>query len=363
MNIMEYMVKYSFKQLVFCHDKQTGLRAMIAIHDTTLGPALGGTRMWPYQDENEAVIDVLRLARGMTYKAAVAGLPLGGGKAVIIGDPAKDKNDDLLYAFGRFVETLKGRYITAEDVGTCQRDMDIIRSETDFVTGHDPCKGGSGDPSPFTARGVFNGIKATASELYDTDSLSGFTVAVQGLGNVGYNLCRMLAGAGARLLVTDINTAVLQKAAGEFGATVLTPIEVYGVQCDIFSPCALGAIVNDETIGRFQCSIIAGAANNVLAEERHGNELQKRGILYVPDYVINAGGLINVADELLGYQRQRVEERVDRIYHTIKELLVMAKKEGIPTHLAANKLAEERLAQGRLHTPSGEVQKDGPNSC
>lgn len=361
MKIFDHMSNGGYEQLVFCHDGETGLKAIIAIHDTTLGPALGGTRMWPYRSEEEAIVDVLRLARGMTYKAAVAGLSLGGGKAVIIGDPAVDKTEDLLRAYGRFVDTLKGRYITAEDVGTCQRDMDIIRRETEHVTGCDPARGGGGDPSPFTARGVLCGIKAAVKKRYGTVSLQGLTVAVQGLGNVGYNLCRLLAEEGARLVVTDINTRAVQKAAADLGAAAVSTDGIYEVQCDVFAPCALGAVVNDETLDRFKCAIIAGAANNVLAAEKHGDELRRRNILYVPDYVINAGGLINVADELIGYQRKRVEERVARVYNTVLEVLNIAECEGIPTHRAADLLAEQRIQQARIFQRAGrrEVPKVG----
>lgn len=361
MKIFDQITGGGFEQLVFCQDGETGLKAIIAIHDTTLGPALGGTRMWPYRNEEEAVTDVLRLARGMTYKAAVAGLPLGGGKAVIIGDPARDKTDDLMRAYGRFVDTLKGRYITAEDVGTCQWDMDMIRQETVHVTGCDPARGGGGDPSPFTARGVLFGIRAAVKKRYGADGLQGLTVAVQGLGSVGYNLCRLLAGEGARLVVADINTRAVQRAAGEFGATAVSTEGIYDVQCEVFAPCALGAVVNDQTVERFVCDIVAGAANNVLAEERHGDALRRRGILYVPDYVLNAGGLINVADELFGYQRKRVDERVARIYHTVLEVLAAAEKDGVPTHRAADALAEQRIRQARIFKPSGrrEVPKVG----
>ncbi|HBX23748.1 MAG TPA: Glu/Leu/Phe/Val dehydrogenase [Desulfotomaculum sp.] len=353
MEIINRMTGGGFEQLVFCQDRETGLKAIVAIHDTTLGPALGGTRMWPYGSEEEAIVDVMRLARGMTYKAAVAGLSLGGGKAVIIGSPA-DKTETLLRAYGRFVDTLKGRYITAEDVGTCQWDMDVIHRETQHVTGCDPARGGGGDPSPFTARGVYNGIKAAVKKRYGTDSLNGLTVAVQGPGNVGYHLCRLLAGECARLVVTDINPKVLQKAAGEFGAEAVATDGIYDSHCHVFAPCALGAVVNDETIEKFRCAIIAGAANNVLAEERHGDALRKRGILYVPDYVINAGGLINVADELYGYQRQRVDQRVAQIYNTVLDVLTVSEKDGIPTHRAADRLAEQRIKQAKMYKNSGQ---------
>jgi len=397
MKIIDRMTGGGFEQLVFCQDGETGLKAIVAIHDTTLGPALGGTRMWPYSSEEEAIVDVMRLARGMTYKAAVAGLSLGGGKAVIIGNPA-DKTETMLRAYGRFVDTLNGRYITAEDVGTCQWDMDVIHRETQHVTGCDPARGGGGDPSPFTARGglngryitaedvgtcqwdmdvihretqhvtgcdparggggdpspftargVLNGIKAAVRKRYGIDSLAGLKVAVQGLGNVGYHLCRLLTGECAKLVVTDINSGVLQKAVGELGAEVATADAICESRCHVFAPCALGAVVNDETLEKFRCDIIAGAANNVLAEERHGDALRRRGILYVPDYVINAGGLINVADELYGYQRQRVDQRVAQIYNTVLDVLTVSEKEGISTHRAADRQAAQRIKRAKIY--------------
>ena len=361
MSIFNKMAGGDFEQLVFCQHRETGLQAIIAIHDTTLGPALGGTRMWPYRSEEDAVVDVLRLARGMTYKAAVAGLSLGGGKAVIIGDPARDKTDALLRFYGSFVNTLKGRYITAEDVGTCQGDMDIIRRETAHVTGCDPAGGGGGDPSPFTAQGVLYGIKAAVKKRYGTDSLRNLVIAVEGIGHVGYNLCRMLAGEGARLVVADIKPRALQRAAGEFGAVAVPANAIYEARCDVFAPCALGAVVNDRTLDQLRCTIIAGAANNVLAEERHGDALRRRGILYVPDYVINAGGLINVADELHGYQRKRVDERVARIYNTVLEIIATSEAEGISTNRAAEMLVEQRIKQAGIFKEAAcrEVPKVG----
>lgn len=347
MEIFGYMEKYDYEQLVMCQDRESGLKAIIAIHDTTLGPALGGTRMWPYVTEQEAITDALRLARGMTYKAAAAGLDLGGGKAVIIGDPRRDKTEVLLRSYGRFVDTLKGRYITAEDVGTCQQDMDIIHRETKHVTGIAPANGGSGDPSPFTALGVLHGMKAAAREAFGTESLAGVRIALQGVGHVGYHLCHLLKEEGADLVITDIHTSVAEEAAVEFGAETVGPDEIYGVQCDIFAPCALGAVINDTTLPRLKTRIIAGSANNVLAEERHGEELHRMGILYVPDYIINAGGLINVAEELLGYQQQRAVEKVTRIYDNTAEVMAIAKREGIPTYRAADRLAEERIQRAK----------------
>jgi len=350
MKIFEYMEKYEYEQLVLCQDKTAGLKAIICIHDTTLGPALGGTRMWTYASEEDAVLDALRLARGMTYKAAAAGLNLGGGKAVIIGDPRKDKSEELFRSFGRYVRSLNGRYITAEDVGTCVQDMDWIHLETQFVTGASSSSGASGDPSPMTARGVWRGIKASAQEVYGSDSLQGKTIAVQGLGHVGYNLCRHLHEEGAKLIVTDISAENVNRVCDEFGATSVDPDDIFAVKAEIFAPCALGAVINDATIPQFKFRIIAGSANNVLKEERHGEEIHTRGILYAPDYVINAGGLINVADELEGYNYERSLKKVDGIYDNISKVIEIAKRDNIPTYRAADRLAEERIEHiGRIH--------------
>ncbi len=347
MDITLYMEQHGHEQLVVCQDRSVGLKAFIAIHDTTLGPALGGTRMWPYRSEEEAVIDVLRLAKGMTYKASVAGLNLGGGKAVIMGDPGRDKTPQLLQVYGRFVETLNGRYITAEDVGTCQQDMDIIRTCTRHVCGVAPENGGSGDPSPFTALGVFHGIRAAVRETDGRDDLAGLKVAVQGLGHVGYHLCHLLAEAGAKLVVTDIHQARVASVVAEFGAEAVEPEAIYVVDCDVFAPCALGAVVNDRTVKGLRCRIIAGAANNVLAEPYHGELLESAGILYVPDYVINAGGLINVAEELNGYNARRSTEKVCRIYDRVREVITLARSLGVSTHQAADCLAEQRIRAAR----------------
>ncbi|MCY7778233.1 branched-chain amino acid dehydrogenase [Bacillus haynesii] len=347
MELFRYMEQYDYEQLVFCQDKQSGLKAIIAIHDTTLGPALGGTRMWTYESEEAAIEDALRLARGMTYKNAAAGLNLGGGKTVIIGDPRKDKNEEMFRAFGRYIQGLNGRYITAEDVGTTVEDMDIIHEETDFVTGISPAFGSSGNPSPVTAYGVYKGMKAAAKEAFGTDSLEGKTVAVQGVGNVAYNLCRHLHEEGAKLIVTDINKEAVERAVAEFGARAVDPDDIYSQECDIYAPCALGATINDDTIPQLKAKVIAGAANNQLKETRHGDQIHDMGIVYAPDYVINAGGVINVADELYGYNSERALKKVEGIYGNIERVLEISKRDRIPTYLAADRLAEERIERMR----------------
>ncbi|GBF11057.1 Glu/Leu/Phe/Val dehydrogenase [Tepidibacillus sp. HK-1] len=347
MKIFDYMEKFDYEQLVFAHDEASGLKAIIAIHDTTLGPALGGTRMWTYASEEEAIIDVLRLARGMTYKNAAAGLDLGGGKTVIIGDPRKDKSEALFRALGRYVQSLNGRYITAEDVGTTVQDMDYIHLETDYVTGISPAFGSSGNPSPVTAYGVYRGMKAAAKVAFGSDNLSGKTIAVQGVGNVSYNLLKHLHEEGANFIVTDINEDNVNKAVKEFGAKAVGINEIYGVECDIFSPNALGAVINDDTIPQLKAKLIAGSANNQLKEERHGDILQEKGIIYAPDFVINAGGVINVADELNGYNRDRAMKKVETIYDNILKVFEIAERDGIPSYKAANKMAEERIDQMR----------------
>jgi leucine dehydrogenase len=340
MKIFDYLEKYDYEQLVFCQDRSTGLKAVIAIHDTTLGPALGGLRIWNYETEDEAIIDALRLARGMTYKNAAAGLNLGGGKAVIMGDPSKIKSEALFRAFGRYVEGLGGRYITAEDMNTTTQDMSYINAETDYVVG---LEGKSGNPSPVTAFGVFRGILAAANEVWGCDDLTGKVVAVQGLGAVGYSVCQQLHEAGAKLYVTDINKARLQQAVEELGATAVAPDEIYKVDCDIFSPCAMGAIINDFTVEELKCKIVAGSANNQLAEERHGDILREKGILYVPDFVINSGGVINVYEELKGYNKERAMNRAAAIYDACKKVFEISKRDNIPTYKAAEIMAEERI--------------------
>ena len=347
MEIFHYLEKYDYEQLVFCQDKQSGLKAIIAIHDTTLGPALGGTRMWTYASEEAAIEDALRLARGMTYKNAAAGLNLGGGKTVIIGDPRKDKSEALFRAFGRYIQGLNGRYITAEDVGTTVADMDLIHEETDFVTGISPAFGSSGNPSPVTAFGVYRGMKAAAKEAFGTDSLEGRVVAVQGVGNVAYTLCEYLHKEGAQLIVTDINKEAVNRAVETFGARAVDPAEIYGVECDIYAPCALGATINDETIPQLKAKVIAGSANNQLKDARHGDMIHEMGIVYAPDYVINAGGVINVADELYGYNQERAMKKVEQLYTTIEKVIEISKRDGIPTYVAADRMAEERIERIR----------------
>lgn len=332
------------EQIVMCSDEESGLKAIIAIHDTTLGPALGGTRMWPYANEAAALKDVLRLSRGMTYKAAISGLNLGGGKAVIIGDPHKDKTEMLFRAFGRFVDGLGGRYITAEDVGMHEQDMEWVYSETKYVTGIPKSMGGSGNPSPVTAYGVYMGVKACAKQAYGSDSLEGKSIALQGAGNVASTFARYAAKEGAKLFITDIYEDKGKALATEVKGTFVNPEDIYGLDVDIFTPCALGGVINDETMPQFKCDIIAGAANNVLEiEYKHGQELMEKGIIYAPDYVINAGGLINVSGELEGYNEERCMQRAGKIYDTILDILTYSEMNNIPTFVASNHLAEQRI--------------------
>jgi leucine dehydrogenase len=342
MEIFEAIAEHGHEQVVFCNEPAANYKGIIAIHDTTLGPALGGTRFWNYSSDAEALVDVMRLSRGMTYKAAVAGLNLGGGKAVIIGNPKVARREMIFRAHGRFVESLGGRYITAEDVGTSVEDMDYVKMETEYVTG---VAGGSGDPSPVTAYGTYRGIKACAREKHGSDSLSGMTVAVQGTGHVGYYLCRLLAAEGAKLIVTDIDDERVRRVVDEFGARAVAPDEIYRVEAEVFAPCALGAIVNDDTIGAFRFGIIAGAANNQLAQERHGDMLHRHGILYAPDYVINAGGLINVYGELNDWTSEQAKRKAGEIYDTLHAIFELAKEQGIPTYQAADRVAERRIEQ------------------
>jgi leucine dehydrogenase len=332
------------EQIVFCSKPEVGLKAIIAIHDTTLGPALGGTRMWNYSSEREAIKDVLRLSRGMTYKAAISGLNLGGGKAVIIGDSQKDKSEPLFRAFGRFVDGLSGRYITAEDVGITEQDMQWIFSETKYVTGIPKHMGGSGNPSPVTAYGVYMGMKAAAKRAYGSDSLAEKRIGIQGAGAVASHLADYISKEGAEIFVTDIFEEKANILGRKTGATVVKPNDIYTLDMDIFSPCALGGVVNDDTIGYLNCDIIAGGANNILdEEEKHGKMLIDKEILYAPDYVINAGGIINVASELEGYNEQLSMEKASRIYDTVLQIFDYADKNSIPTIAASNFLAEQRI--------------------
>jgi leucine dehydrogenase len=289
-------------------------------------------------------VDALRLAKGMTYKNAVAGLNLGGGKTVIIGDPKKDKNEAMFRAFGRYIQGLNGRYITAEDVGTTEEDMDIIHQETDFVTGISATYGSSGNPSPATAFGVYRGMKAAAKAAFGSDSLNGRTVAVQGVGNVSFTLCKYLHEEGARLIVTDINKEAVSRAVEAYGATAVDPGEVIQADCDIYAPCALGATINDKSLPLLRAKVVAGAANNQLKEPRHGDALHEMGIVYAPDYVINAGGVINIADELNGYNKERAFKQIAKIYDSITRVLEISQLSGIPAYAAADQLAEERIS-------------------
>ncbi|MCL6451194.1 MAG: leucine dehydrogenase [Acetobacteraceae bacterium] len=349
MSVFELMERRGHEQVAFCFDKASGLKAIIAIHDTTLGPALGGCRMWPYSSEEEALIDVLRLSEGMTYKNAVMGLDLGGGKSVIIGDPRRDKSEELFRAFGRFVQSLNGRYITAEDVGTSVEDMGWVRLQTRHVVG---LSTSSGDPSPLTAFGVFRGMKACLREVFGSESLQGRRVAVQGVGHVGYHLVRHLVDAGAEVFAADIFEEKVKRVVDEFKVTPVAPDSIYDLDCDVFAPCALGAVINDETLPRLKCRIVAGSANNQLADkERHGDAIHERGILYAPDFVINGGGVINVADEMEpgGYNRERAYARVSTIYDKVAEVINISRREGVPTYKAADLMAEGRIARlGRL---------------
>ena len=340
MKIFETIAGMGHEQLVLCQDSASGYRGIIAVHSTVLGPALGGTRFWHYATDEEAIIDALRLARGMTYKNAVAGLNLGGGKSVIIGDNKTADREMIFRAHGRFVESLGGRYITAEDVGTSTADMDYVHMETDYVSG---LAGRSGDPSPVTAHGVFRAIQAAARERWGDDDLATRTISIQGCGHVGYYLAKELHEAGAKLIVTDIDGDRVKRVVTEFSARAVGADEIYAAQADIFAPCALGAIINDKTIPRLRVEIVAGAANNQLLEERHGDALEEKKILYAPDYVANAGGVINVYGEIAGWTSARAFRKADEIYDTILKVFSIAKAEGIPTYLAADRLAEQRI--------------------
>ena len=332
------------EQIAFFHDSYSGLKGIVAIHNTTLGPALGGCRMWQYKNEEEAIIDVLRLSKGMTYKASIAGLNLGGGKAVIIGDSKKDKTEKLFRSFGRFVEGLGGRYITAEDVGTNIHDMENVKIETSYVTGIAKSLGGSGDPSPVTAFGVYMGMKASVKEQFNKDSLEGLKISVQGLGHVGTHLVDYLTKDGANVYVTDIDKNRVDAIVDKYKCIAVEPDDILSKEVDIYAPCALGATVNKTSIPKLNCKIIAGAANNVLENPLTDSEsLVKKGILYAPDYVINAGGLINVANELEGYNKEKAFNQAEKIYETLMGVFKRAKTESITTNKAAALQAEDRI--------------------
>lgn len=351
MDLFATLHKTEHEQVVFCHNKDAGLKAIIAIHDTTLGPALGGLRMWPYKTEQEALNDVLRLSRGMTYKAAVSGLNLGGGKSVIIGDPRKDKSEALFRAFGQFIDSLNGRYITSEDVGISVEDIELVYQETDNVVGIPQIRGGSGDPSPFTAFGTLQGIKASLQKKYGNQEIGKYTYAVQGCGHVGFELVKLLRAENAKVFVTDINQDLVDQSVAA-GCEAVGVDDIYDVDADVFSPTALGAIINEETLPRFNFNIICGAANNQLATDAIANDVEARGILYAPDYAVNAGGVMNVSIELEGYNRDRAMRMTSTIYDNIGKIFDIADRDGITTAQAADRLAEERIASvGKLKLP------------
>ena len=331
------------EQIVFCNDKDTGLRAIIGIHNTVLGPALGGTRMWNYNNEWEALNDVLRLSRGMTFKSAITGLNLGGGKAVIIGDAKTQKTPELMRKFGEFVHSLSGKYITAEDVGMTTEDMDTVREVTPYVTGISESKGGAGNPSPITAYGVFMGMKAAAKFKFGSDVLEGKTIFVQGIGHVGEVLVEHLVNEGAKVTISDINQERLESVRSKYDVTIYGGKDLYSEPMDIYAPCALGATINDQTIDKLKAKVIAGAANNQLAEDKHGMMLQDKGIVYAPDFLINAGGIINVYAELENYDKQEIIRKTENIYHTTIEILERAKQNNVTTNMAAVSVAKERI--------------------
>ena len=343
-SIFSKLESFGHRKVVFCSDPDTGLKAIIAIHDTTLGPAFGGTRMWTYKTEQDALEDVLRLSKSMTYKAAISGLNLGGGKAVIIGDSRKDKTEALMRKFGRFIKNLNGEFITAEDVGTNPRDMEYIRMETQYVAGVPETMGGSGDPSPITALGVFMGIKACVKELYGSDTLTGKSVIVQGIGNVGENLVKLLRDENVKVYISDINEERTGQVSKKYGAEAVSNNSIFDIDADVYSPCALGATVNTYTINKLKCAIIAGSANNQLEDENvHGQMLLDKGIIFAPDYVINAGGVINCYSELMGFSKKRTMQLTENIYEATRNVLKLSKAESISTIQAANKIAEKRI--------------------
>lgn len=342
MEIIEKPTNTGHEKVLIARDAESGYHGIIAVHSTALGPALGGTRFWNYATEEEALTDALRLSRGMTYKNALPGLPLGGGKSIIIGDNKTTNREAIFRAHGRFVDTLGGLYITAEDVGTRPADMEIVSLETRHVGG---LLGRSGDPSPYTARGVFRAIQASAKHRWNSDELGGVTVAVQGCGSVGYNLAKMLHAAGAKLVVSDVNESSVSRVVDECAAETVHPNEIFSVRADIFAPCALGGVINDETIPQLKVQIVAGAANNQLLEEQHGEMLRERNILYAPDYVANAGGVFNGCSEVLGWEPERAWRKIDEIYDTVLTVFEAAKAQGITPHQAADRLVEDRLRQ------------------
>lgn len=352
MDLFGHLKAYDYGEVHFKHDKATGLKAIVAIHDSRLGPALGGCRFLPYDSDEDAVVDALRLARGMTYKAALAGLAHGGGKSVLIRPKQHFDRVAMFRAFGEFIEDLRGHYITAEDSGTGLEDMEVIRTVTKNVTGVDMAHGGSGDPSPFTALGVRRGIEACVKFKLQRDSLDGVHVAVQGVGHVGYHLCKELHAQGAKISVADVDPLKTERAQREFGASIVALDKIFEIECDVIAPCALGSALNDTTIPRLKAKIVAGAANNQLALPRHGDDLHARGILYAPDYAINAGGLVNVAQEVVGYDAAKSREKTMKIFDTIFEIADRSQKSGTPAYRVADTLVEEKLAKVPRRKPS-----------
>ncbi len=340
--MLDFRPTEDYEQVVSISDSSIGLKVIIAIHSTVLGPALGGTRMFSYLSDDDALKDALRLSKAMSYKASAAGLNLGGGKAVIIGDSLKDKNDSLLRAYGRYINSLGGRYITAADIGTGQKDLNIISKETKYVAGDS----GRLDSAPYTAYGVYKGIKASVKEVYGMDSLKGLTIAVQGLGNVGYNLCRNLYEEDAALVITDVDEVALHRASAEFNAKAVPPEEIFDIKCNVFSPCAMGGVINSVTIPRLKCDIVAGGANNVLEELQDGDILYEKGIVYIPDYIINAGGLISVAEQGNGCSK-KIMEKTEKIYYRIRDILSQARSEGIAPYKVADMIAYERIQKAK----------------
>lgn len=344
MPVFEKIQADNYEQIVFCNDTKTGLKAIIALHNTALGPATGGCRMWNYRDEEEALTDVLRLSKGMTYKNSISNLPLGGGKSIIIGDVSQ-KSSEMLKRFGEFVETLNGHYITAKDVGIDSSDLKTIKTRTSHILGIAGEANSSGDPSPVTAWGVYNGMLACAEKAFGKKSLNGLHVALQGLGAVNYHLLKYLQQEGAKVTACDINAEAVERARKEFSVQIVSPETVCDTACDIFSPGALGAVINPQTIPRLKCKVVAGAANNQLATEKDGEALLGRGILYAPDYAINAGGVINISHEREGYSRDRAYAHVAKIYDTIKNILEVSASDRLPTNLVANRIAENRVQE------------------
>ncbi len=347
--VFDYLVRYGYKKVLLCQNSDAGLRAIVAIHSTDLGPATGGLRMWTYDSEEDALMDALRLARGMTYKYAAAGINLGGGKAVIIGDPRTQKTEGLLRAMGRFIQSLHGEYQTGEDVGITLDDLEVIHGECDYVVTLPEHAGGAGPIGPATAHGVQEAMKACCEEVFGNPALKGRRVALQGLGAVGWPALEMLVEAGAKVVVADIDPSKVAEARGRFGVKAVPAGEIFSQPCDVFAPFALGVVINDRTIRQLRCKVVCGSANNQLAEDRHGDALETRRILYAPDYIANAGGTIFDTDRLLkgGFNRERAMRNVGRIGERMREVIALAKRERIPTYRAADRLAEERLRMAR----------------